>query len=248
MRQSRLGKWCIRVLVTFVILLGILATSFFVYTSDYYHGGTKAQAALQSDLQTTVTELEDQILFVPHASNLATGLIFYPGAKVEATAYAPLMKALADEGYFCALIKMPYHLAFLDSNAADRVLAAHPEIENWYLGGHSLGGAIASSYVSDQASLFKGLILLASYSSADLSHSNLKVLSLYGSEDQVLNMTSYTEMQDHLPVDTIENCLEGGNHAGFGDYGPQEGDGIATISPEKQQALTTEALTTFMKP
>ncbi|MBQ3601265.1 MAG: alpha/beta hydrolase, partial [Lachnospiraceae bacterium] len=112
--------------------------------------------------------------------------MFYPGGKVEYTAYLPLMNSLAEEGILCVLLKMPFNLAVLDMNAADGIQEQFPEIENWYIGGHSLGGAMAASYLETHANDYQGLILLGSYSTADLSTTELEVLSIYGSEDTVL--------------------------------------------------------------
>ena len=129
-------------------------------------------------------------------------------------------------------------VAEFDINAAEGIQAQYPEIENWYIGGHSLGGAMAASYVSDHADKYNGLILLGSYSTADLSNSNLNILSIYGSEDKILNQEKYSDNKSNLPNDFTEIIIEGGNHAQFGMYGIQEGDGIPTISNSKQIELT----------
>ena len=105
---------------------------------------------------------------------------------MEHTAYAPLMKELAEKDILCVLVKMPFHLAVFDINAADGIREQFPEIKSWYIGGHSLGGSMAASYVSKHTEDFEGLVLLAAYSTEDLSDSGLKVLSVYGSEDGVL--------------------------------------------------------------
>ena len=164
------------------------------------------------------------------------GFIFYPGGKVETQAYAPLMKELAKQGVLCVLVHMPFHLAVLDMNAADGIQDDY-DIENWYIGGHSLGGAMAASYVANHLTEYEGLVLLASYSTGEIS--NLNVLSIYGSEDQVMNKEKYDEYRKNIP-DVDEVVLEGGNHAGFGDYGHQKGDGVSTISNLKQIQITSE--------
>ena len=113
---------------------------------------------------------------------------------------------------------------------------------HYYVGGHSLGGAMAGSFAAGHAEELDGLVLLASYATSDLSESGLAVLSAYGSEDGVLNRESYAKNYGHLPADTQELVIAGGNHAQFGDYGAQAGDGTAQISAEEQQALTAEAI------
>ena len=144
------------------------------------------------------------------------------------------MEALAAEEIFCVLVEMPFHLAVFDVNAADGIREQYPEIEDWYLGGHSLGGSMAAAYLADHADDFEGLILLGSYSTADLSDTELKVLSVYGSEDGVLNRENYEENRGNLPDDFTEIVIDGGCHAYFGMYGAQEGDGVPRITNTKQ--------------
>jgi pimeloyl-ACP methyl ester carboxylesterase len=110
------------------------------------------------------------------------------------------------------------------------------------MGGHSLGGAMAASYVSKNEDDFRGLVLLAAYSTADLSDSDLHVISLYGSEDGVLNMEKYEKYRSNLPEDTAEDIIDGGCHAYFGMYGEQRGDGEAKITNEEQILYTAEAV------
>ena len=171
-------------------------------------------------------------LFAP--PNPKAGLIFYPGGKVEYTAYAPLMRACAEKGILCVLVKMPCNLAVLDMNAADGIAGQYPDIDAWYIGGHSLGGAMAAAYAADHSGELDGLILLAAYSTKDLSGSGLEVLSVYGSEDRVLDLEKYREYRKNLPDGVAEIVIDGGCHAGFGSYGPQKGDGTPAITNEEQ--------------
>ena len=167
---------------------------------------------------------------------------------MEHTAYAPLMKALAERGILCVLVEMPFRLAVLDMGAADGIPAQFPQVERWYMGGHSLGGSMAASYLSDNAAAFEGLILLGAYSTADLSGTALSVLSVYGSEDRVLNREKYAECRQNLPAGYTEHVIEGGNHAGFGYYGPQSGDGAATLNNEEQITATADLVAALVLP
>lgn len=222
-----------------VILLFIIG--FAVYVSDYYHANEYAVQAMASDDHVTVSTAEDgTILFIPDTSQ--AGMIFYPGGKVEYTAYVPLMRACARRGILCVLLKMPCNLAVLDVNAADGIAEQYPDIESWYIGGHSLGGAMAAIYAAGHSNELDGLILLAAYSSKDLSSSDLAVLSVYGSEDQVLNADKYEASKANLPAGMTEIIIEGGCHAGFGSYGPQDGDGTPSISSEEQIDRTAEEI------
>lgn len=208
-----------------------------VYVGDYYRAEEGAVAHSEA---VTVEITGDRAVFMPEEPR--AGLIFYPGGKVEFTAYAPLMTALAEEDILCVLVKMPFNLAVLDMDAAEGIPAEYPEVERWYLGGHSLGGSMAAGYAAKQPEDYKGLILLAAYSTAGLTDTGLEVLSLYGDRDQVLNREKYEQYRPNLPESTRETVIEGGNHANFGFYGPQEGDGESTISRQEQQAATVEAV------
>ena len=221
------------------LILVLLVAGGTVYVSDFYHTDPAAAALLDEDIPgITITVGEDRIVFQPEEAK--AGLIFYPGGKVEFTAYAPLMRAFADRGFLCVLLKMPLNLAVLGVNAADRVLGAYPEISDWYIAGHSLGGAMAASYAGKHSEALTGLILLAAYSTADLKESSLQVLSLYGSEDGVLNMQKYEKNRSNLPADAVEVIIPGGCHAYFGSYGAQKGDGNPSVSREEQISFTAE--------
>lgn len=152
------------------------------------------------------------------------------------------MRSCAEKGILCALVKMPFNLAVLDMNAADGIAEQYPDIDRWYIGGHSLGGAMAATYAAGRSGELDGLILLAAYSAKDLKDSGLDVLSVYGSEDRVLNRKKYGEYQENLPSGTIEVVIEGGCHAGFGSYGPQKGDGTPMITGEEQIIRTASEI------
>ena len=153
-----------------------------LYLGDYYRADTEALEAFAPAAPVVSEEWKDGTLIIrPEGRDPVAGLIFYPGGKVEHTAYTPLMEALASEGILCVLVEMPFRLAVLDMNAAEGIPEAFPEVERWYLGGHSLGGSMAASYLASHTEDFDGLILLGSYSTADLSGTDLSVLSVYGS-------------------------------------------------------------------
>ena len=215
------------------------------YAADFYHADDTVVVAMNSDADVTVEQKGNTLAFIPE--NAETGLIFYPGGKVEYTAYAPLMRALADNGVLGVLVRMPLNLAVLNMNAANSIPEQYPQIKHWYIGGHSLGGSMAASHAAKNTSAYEGLVLLASYSTADLSTSGLPVISIYGSEDGVLNMEKYAEYRRNLPAALEEHIIEGGCHAEFGSYGPQDGDGVPTITGEAQIAETVQLLTAFFK-
>ena len=228
-----------------LLIIAILFSACAIYVSDYYRADLGAIEAFSSfGAAEQVTLKDGTIAFEP--KNAKVGFIFYPGGKVEYTAYIPLMKSLSSMGIMCALVEMPFNLAVLDINAADEVKASFPQIEHWYIGGHSLGGSMAASYVSEHADEFEGLVLLGSYSTADLTDTSLSVLSIYGSEDGVMNKEKYDSSRSNLPSTLHEEIIKGGNHAFFGMYGAQEGDGTPSISNSEQIYRTALSISLFM--
>ena len=210
-----------------------------IYLGDYYRADMNAIQAFAAEGIRTGTLPGGDLVFYPESAE--AGLIFYPGGKVEYTAYIPLMQALAADGILCVLVQMPGNLAVLDMDAAEGIPEMF-DIDTWYIGGHSLGGSMAASYLADHTDDFDGLVLLGAYSTADLSGSGLKILSLYGSQDLVMNREKYAKYRENLPADLTETVIDGGCHAYFGMYGAQDGDGIPTITNEAQIAITAEAI------
>ena len=141
------------------------------------------------------------------------------------------------------LVRMPARLAFFGSNKADEALQETADYANVYIGGHSLGGAMAANYAAEHAESLDGVILLAAYSTKPLPDS-LPVLSVYGTEDGVLNRANYEKNLANVP-NLQEVVIEGGNHAQFGSYGEQRGDGEASIDPGMQWNETAEAILEF---
>lgn len=233
------------ILTTLLLILSIIIISFLMYANDYYHADLKAIEGF-SYADNIERKMLDNNTIVYEPENSKTGLIFYPGGKVEYTAYEPLMEAIAEKGITCILIQMPFNLAIFDVNAADGIKEEYPNIENWYIGGHSLGGAMASSYISNHQEEFEGLILLAAYSTTDLSKTNINVISIYGSNDQVLNLKKYLSYKANLPSSLKEEIIEGGCHSYFGMYGYQEGDGIPSITNEEQIIKTSEIVAKYI--
>lgn len=236
-------------IVCFIIFILATITVFVLERTDSsaYQADADAQTALESSKYVNVKETADYIVFEPAGEFYGKGIIFYPGGSVEPEAYAPLMHSVAEEGYLCVIVKMPLKLAVLDTDKADKVREDYPNVADWYMAGHSLGGAMAAGYAHENASQIRGLILMAAYSTEDLTKDNLEVLSIYGSMDCVLNMENYEEYRSNLPADMAELILNGGNHANFGNYGAQRGDGVAKLSAEDQQAATVEAICELLK-
>ena len=237
LKRKRRGLW-----ITLAVLAA-LCIGCMVFLSGGYDAGNAATAALVGSERVGVTQIDRKMtVFSPESPEV--GLVFYPGGLVEYTAYAPLMRQLADEGIMTVLLHMPLDLAFTNINGAVKVAEQYPEIKRWYIGGHSLGGVMAASCAVSGRRSFDGVILLASYSTKDLHDEN--VLSIYGSNDGVLNRKQYDKNRKKLPEDVTEVVLDGGIHAFFGDYGAQKGDGTPTITREEQTRQTARLILDFI--
>lgn len=247
LRRLRMKRRTKNILLFVLGVLMILTGGAFAYISDSYAPTTEAVSAMSSNELVEVVSQKDYQAFLPRKEETGkNGLIFYQGGKVESQAYAPLMQELAEKGFPSYLVDMPFNLAVLDINAADEIISEESDVENWYLAGHSLGGAMASSYAEKNADQLAGLILLASYSAVDLTESDLPTLLIYGTADEVMNKETYEENRSFVP-NMEELVLDGGNHAQFGDYGEQAGDGIATMSASEQLKQTVEAIIQFIQ-
>jgi len=202
----------------------------------------EAVAALVTDEEVTVVQ-NDVIVFRPTETTPTIGLVFYPGARIDPVSYAPPMRALAGQGFLVVIAPMPLNLAVLESDRAADVIADFPEIRRWAVGGHSLGGAMAAAFVASDPAAVDGLVLWAAYPSSggDLSAWAGGVTSVSGTNDGLTTPGDIVRTTPLLPAGTEFVIVDGGNHAQFGWYGEQRGDGVATISREDQQSQTVVA-------
>lgn len=228
------------------LALFVVGISFVVWANDAYPASDIALEALNSDAQVFVSAENGWMVFHPAGEpRPETGFIFYPGGKVDYRAYAPVLKLIAAQGYFVVVSPAPLNLAFFDVDAAARIRDAYPEIQNWFVGGHSLGGVAASSYAANHAEI-KGVVFWASYPADDsLKKNGTLAISIYGTNDGVADLDTINESRSLLPAEAEFVAIEGGNHAQFASYGPQEGDNEADIPPEEQWAQVAEATATF---
>ena len=222
------------------ILLAVLVG--FSYMSVYYHADDTAAAYLADSETVAVTRIDTGYYFDGPGSERA--IVFFPGAKVEEIAYAPLLFTVAEQGTDCFLLKVPLRMAFFDGNAPDELIDRYP-YESWYMMGHSLGGIVAVRYAAAHVAATDGVILLASYADRELAPT-ARLLSIYGSEDGLLDREQYEKGRKLWPKDNAEVIIDGGNHAGFGNYGVQRGDGKASVTSAQQQEQTAETILRFL--
>jgi len=235
-----------RLFLGILILLVAVSAGFVGWASFPLGPGQAAVTALQPDTVVSVETIQDWTVFHPIDKEVRTGVIFYPGGRVDYRSYAPVLRSIAEKGYLVVLVPMPLSMAFFAPDKADEVLAAFPEIQNWALAGHSLGGAMAARYCFSHPDKVQALVLWASYpaNTDSLVNQNLAVLSIYGSEDG--QVEKIEESSILLPANTAWVEIIGGSHAQFGDYGLQPGDGQASISPQLQWDQISSATVSFL--
>jgi hypothetical protein len=206
-----------------------------------------AYAALVSDEAVRVAEGKNGISLLPTVQ-ADRGFIFYTGARVPPAAYAAILKPLAQRGIAVFIPRLPFNFAIFDIERAGAIIAENPGITRWYLGGHSLGGASAAFFVHENPDAVEGIAFLASYPAgqADLSSWRGRALSLAADQDGLATLEKFAAASAFLPRDTVAIVLEGANHAGFGRYGQQKGDGSATMPKDEQERRTAEALYAFI--
>ena len=237
-----------RVLLIFLIVLLLAVGGFAAWAYTPLGPLPEATAALQSDAEVQVTT-EPWMTFTPTDAQPTTGFIIYPGGRVDARSYAPTARAIAARGYLVVIAPMPFNLAVFKPGAAAAVIAAHPEIEHWAIGGHSLGGAMAANFAYTHPEAAQGLALWAAYpaGSNSLADRPLAVASIYGTRDGLATQAKVDASRQLLPAGTRFVPIEGGNHAQMGWYGPQGGDGTASISPEAQQVQVVDATVALLE-
>ena len=233
-----------RIALGFLVVVIVVGIGFVAWAETPLGPAPEALAALQSDAAVTVTT-GDYITFTPAAVKPTIGFIFYPGGRVDARSYAAPLHAIAAQGYLVVLVPVRLNMAFFDINAAEPVLSAYPDITDWVVGGHSLGGVAASLFTGKHPEI-KGLVFWASYPADDsIKDSNLHVLSIYGTNDMA-GADKFDETSVLNPANAQYVVIDGGNHAQFGDYGPQPGDKEATITRAEQQAQVVNAVVAFL--
>lgn len=228
-----------KIYIALIGIILILSAYGIYYVNDYYHAEKEAIDCLNGTSNVSVTKTSEGLLLDGPGNDSA--VIFYPGAKVEYTSYLPLLMNLSQKGVDCYLVEMPFNIAFLGENRADEIINAG-NYSNYYLEGHSLGGVVASDYIN-KTNKSDGLILISSYPASEISK---PVLSIYGSEDKVLDLGKYGESKGLIKGNFTEFVINGANHAQFGDYGKQSGDGTAKISDDVQQSQANDKILEFI--
>jgi pimeloyl-ACP methyl ester carboxylesterase len=240
--------WFKRMSIGLILLLVLMTLGLWIWSeSSSYPAGELARASLESSEAVSVSSKE-WIVFEPNSPR-GPGVIFYPGGLVDPAAYAPILRNLADAGYLAVITPMPFNLAIFNTDTAQAVQAAFPDILTWVIAGHSLGGAAASIHAENEAEDFAALILWDSFPAnyADLSDNAISVISIFGTHNQVPNPDGFNDTRSLLPANTQFVGIEGANHTQFGDYGAQDGDIEAQLSQAEQHEIVTDLVLEFLR-
>lgn len=245
--RERLVVWAIGLLVIAASLgVGYLGTP---YTADQAE-----LEAVESNPAVELSALSGGYVIAPSEgaagddSMADTGMVFYPGARVHPNAYLPMLAPLvAETGITVYVPKAPLNLAVFDSDMAGPIIDAHPTVDRWVIAGHSLGGAMACRFAAANPDRVSALVLLGSYCDRDLGGTGLRVLSIQGGVDTVVDRATYERNRGYLPAeDTVEVTVDGMNHTQFGSYSGQRGDSPGTISYEAAHERLREELIDFL--
>ncbi len=236
-------------LIGIIALLIVAGGGFLLWATNPAQPEEQALASLQSGDGVRFEQVDGWLVFAPEKSDSPTGLILYPGGRVDYRAYAPHAKDIAAGGFTVVIVPMPLNLAVIGINRAGDVIESFPQIDQWVIGGHSLGGAMAAEFASNNPTRVLGLVLWASYpgGSNDLSASSLPVLSVFASYDGLATLEDIADSRESLPASTTLVEITGGNHAGFGWYGDQNGDGVASLSKAEQQDQIVQVTVAFLQ-
>lgn len=269
--RRTIGRRLAVTLSVIVLVLGLVVSAGLAWSRPF-PAEAKATAALQSDDDVTVVERLSWYELAPSDAVVAArptprptprptatpsgrpttpakprrvGLVFSPGARVDAQAYAAMLRPIAETGVLVVVLKEPLGIALLPDGQASRVVQVHPEITTWVSAGHSLGAVRAAQTVNDQPS-FSALVLWGGYAAYPLTRTGLKVLSVSGGQDGLSTPAKVDAAKELQPPDTTYVQVPGANHACFGDYGVQSGDGTVVGSRDKAQAEIVKQTNAFL--
>lgn len=247
----RRRRWGLALVAGLLALLLVACAAFLAWALSPHRAEPGPLAEARQDPAVRVDEVEGTVVVSPAGDGTGTGVVFYPGARVEPEAYvAAWAPVVAETGTTVVIPRLRLNLAVFDSARADTAVSAAPDVDTWYVGGHSLGGAMAASYAGgDPGPEVAGLILWASYAteSAGLAaREDLRVLAVAGGEDGLTTPADVEENLPHLPASAETVTVPGMNHAQFGSYGPQSGDGEAAIPDARARAELAGATGAFL--
>ncbi|GAA1061942.1 alpha/beta hydrolase [Agromyces bracchium] len=231
--------------------VAIAVVVFLVWAHTVYAGEREPSLDAWRSPDLAISSTDDGFLIEPAGGGADLGLVFIPGARVEPSAYLYKLSGIVEETGITIVVTHPtLNLAFFDTRPLEAFTAEAPDVSRWLVGGHSLGGVrscqLAEAAVNGETTDVVGMVLFGSYCASDLSGTDLEVLSLVGEFDGLSTPEKVASAAHLLPADASTALIEGANHAAFGDYGPQAGDGVATADRETVRDEISSAVADFL--
>ena len=244
-KKKSKNKKIIKLILT-LLLCSVIG--FFIWLSSYYAPTQQAESYLKSNNYVEVIIDNNFICYTPKNITPKKGFILYPAAKVDVKSYSQICNMIAAKGYKVVAIDMPFNYSAFGKNKANKIIQKYSDIQNWVIGGDSLGGLVATRYVNSNISKIGGVVLISSYPiDSYLKEINMNVLSIWGSKDGVINFQSLIDAKKKLPTKTTYLEIEGANHSQFGDYGKHKGDEEPLIDGDKQKQKTVDSIVQFLE-
>jgi len=242
-RATRVGRRILQLLVAILVVFVLAIVALVTWANIVMQGERGPALSAWRDREVSISSNDRSIVLTPVSGTTGTGLVFIPGAKVDPYAYLYKLSGIVATGVTVVITKPTLNLAFFDQRPLSTFTADAPDVTRWFVGGHSLGG-VRACMLADSASkpAVAGLVLFGSYCANDLSRTDLTVLSIGGERDGLSTPGKIDAAKGMLPASATFVEIPGSNHALFGDYGVQPGDGVATISSAKARSQITAAL------
>ncbi|AIO18505.1 Alpha/beta hydrolase family protein [Candidatus Izimaplasma bacterium HR1] len=229
-----------RIGLMFIAVLLLLVIALTIYSSNSYTALEEMDDAINMIDDSSVTFHEDNNEIRYSVTDPLLNIIFIPGGLVTPDSYKYLAINLALRGYDVVIAKAPFNLAILNPWIGKEFLS--DSLENVVIG-HSLGGVTASMVFNgnDKVSAF---VLLGSYPIKDISDKD--TLLITAEHDLGMDPEAFNDSLEYVNDENQIVNIVGGNHAQFGWYGPQKGDGDAELETIIQQDMVVEIITNFL--
>lgn len=230
-------------LIGALVVVGLTVVAIWIRPFGATESGLEA---MQGSDAVSVSQTGSRILMEPDGDPVG-GLVFYPGARVDARAYANILTPVVEAGWEVVIVKPPFGIAFFSTSFAERWIEERPSLDTWAVGGHSLGGVVAAS-AADRDRGVDALVLYASFPASDISRADVDVVSIYGLDDGIAAPEDIEASRSDLPASAELVPLDGVVHSDFGDYGIQPGDGRPTLTKPDAQELIADATLELLAP
>jgi len=236
------------------IVVALVAVGMYAYLSittvrNNAAPAAAALAAMESDERVTV-EYDEYLALTPAGSTPKTGIVFYAGAYCDIRGYTPVWKEIAAQGYLVVSPKLPFDFAIFAPNAADEVRAAHPEIEQWIIAGHSMGGAMAGVYADNNRDNLAGAIVFDSYppGSNSLADADLPILLFERARADGSRSQKFIDNANLYPESAELTLIPGAQHMYYGSFdgGAYQEEWEPDIKRDAMQKIVVDGMTAWL--